>query len=68
MQLADLAEKRCGLGRARADVGDPHAAPLTDLLIEHGRGEEAKQLRQFGLNPDESIALHENVVPGPYRG
>jgi hypothetical protein len=30
--------------------------PLTNLLIEHGRGEEAKQLRQFGLNPDESIA------------
>ena len=46
---------------ARADVGDPYVAELlpgllADLLIMQGRGEEAERLRQFGLNPDGSIA------------
>jgi hypothetical protein len=44
----------CG---ARADAGDGYAAgKLADLLEEQGRGEEAKRLRRFGLNPDGSIA------------
>jgi TIR domain len=47
--------------RARADAGDVSAADrlvglLADLLIKQGRGEEAEQLRRFGLNPDRSIA------------
>jgi len=51
--------------RGRADAGDGYAAwrlarLLAELqanqLIEQGRGEEAAQLRRFGLNPDGSIA------------
>jgi hypothetical protein len=47
--------------RARADAGDGEAATqltklLADLLIKQGRAEEAKRLRQFGLNVDGSIA------------
>jgi TIR domain len=40
-----------------AVVGDGHAAKrLAGLLIKQGRDEEAERLRQFGLNPDGSIA------------
>jgi hypothetical protein len=47
--------------RARTDAGDGEAATqltklLADLLIKQGRAEEAKRLRQFGLNVDRSIA------------
>ena len=47
--------------RTRAVGGDENAAwelarLLADLLIKQGRGEEAEQLRRFGLNPDGSIA------------
>lgn len=43
--------------RDRTDVGDWFAAgQLPALLIKQGRGEEAERLRQFGLNPDGSIA------------
>jgi hypothetical protein len=43
--------------RARADAGHPSAAQqLVQLLTKQGRGEEAERLRQFGLNPDGSIA------------
>ena len=42
--------------RARADAGDGRAAELANVLIKQGRGEEAKRLRRFGLNPDGSIA------------
>jgi hypothetical protein len=46
--------------RARADAGDGDAARrLPDLMAEQGRGREAAQMRQFGLNPDGSIALRE---------
>jgi hypothetical protein len=41
----------------QVDAGGGYAASrLADLLIEQGRGEEAEQLRRFGLNPDGSIA------------
>ena len=58
-RLAELLEDRDDLDglRARADNGDEAAASrLADLLIKQGRGEEAKRLRRFGLNPDGSIA------------
>jgi hypothetical protein len=58
-ELADLLARRGDLDelRARADAGDGYAAgKLADLLEEQGRGEEAKRLRRFGLNPDGSIA------------
>ena len=42
--------------RARADVGDGDAELLAGLLARRGQGEEAEQLRRFGLNPDRSIA------------
>ena len=32
------------------------ALRLDDLLVKQGRGEEARRLRRFGLNPDGSIA------------
>jgi hypothetical protein len=62
-RLVELLAKHGDLDglRARADAGDDYAAGrladvLVDLLIKQGRGEEAKQLRRFGLNPDGSIA------------
>jgi hypothetical protein len=39
--------------RARVDAGDESAA---EQLIKQGRGEEARRLRRFGLNPAGSIA------------
>ena len=43
--------------RARVDAGDRCAATeLPRLLEKLGRGEEAKRLRECGLNPDGSIA------------
>ena len=43
--------------RALADAGDSAAAErLARMLIKQGGGEEAQRLRQFGLNPDGSIA------------
>ncbi len=43
--------------RAQADAGDEYlVAQLARLLLEQGRHEEAEQLRQFGLNPDGSMA------------
>ena len=43
--------------RARVDAGDRYAATeLPRLLEKLGRGEEAKRLRECGLNPDGSIA------------
>jgi hypothetical protein len=58
-RLADLLAARGDLNelRARAGAGDEHAARrLPGLLIKLGRAEEAERLRQFGLNPDGSIA------------
>jgi hypothetical protein len=59
MRLAGLLADRGdpdGL-RARVDAGDWFAAErLPDLLAKQGRGEEALQVRRFGLNPDGSIA------------
>ena len=58
-RLADLPAERGDLDelRARVDAGDWDAAErLADLLTKQGRGEEAERLRQFGLNPDGSIA------------
>ena len=42
--------------RARADAGKGDAGWLAVLLTQQGRGDEAKQLRSFGLNPDGSTA------------
>ncbi|MEU4763973.1 hypothetical protein AB0H12_12000 [Actinosynnema sp. NPDC023794] len=43
--------------RARISAGDQWAwLPLHELLIERGRTEEAKRLREFGLTPDGEIA------------
>ena len=43
--------------RTRVNAGDVAAASLlAELLIKQGRNEEAELLRQFGLNPDGSIA------------
>ena len=59
LRLADLLAERGDLDglRAQVDAGGREAARrLVDLLIEQGRGEEAEQLRRFGLNPDGSIA------------
>ena len=59
VRLADLLAQRGDLDglRARADAGDQDAGRwLPELLIKQGRGEEAKRLRRFGLNPDGSIA------------
>jgi hypothetical protein len=58
-RLADLLAGRGDLDglRALTDAGDwPAGQRLADVLIEQGRGEEAKRLRRFGLNPDGSIA------------
>ena len=62
-RLAELLAKRGDLDglRARTDDGDGHAAQrlaelLADQLVKQGRGQEAEQLHQFGLNPDGSIA------------
>ena len=62
-RLAELLEKRGDLAgvervlRAQVDAGDTDAGErLAKFLTNHGRDEEAKQLRQFGLNPDGSIA------------
>jgi hypothetical protein len=62
-RLADSARNRLlyryaiPLYRHAADVGDEDAARrLADLLAKQGRGEEAELLRQFGLNPNGSIA------------
>ena len=58
-RLAGLLAARGDLAglRARADAGDRDAARrLGELLIKQGRGEEAKRLRRFGLNPNGSIA------------
>jgi hypothetical protein len=41
---------------ARANVGAGDAARLAELLTQQGRGEEAKRLLRFGLNPDGSVA------------
>jgi len=42
--------------RACAAVGAGHAGRLAELLAQQGRGEEAEQVRRFGLAPDGSIA------------
>ena len=43
--------------RAQADACDGDVASLiAEVMIKQGRGEEAEQLRRFGLNPDGSIA------------
>ena len=43
--------------RDRAGAGDEDVAWWPEeLLIKQGRAEEAERLRQFGLNPDGSIA------------
>lgn len=58
-RLADLLAERHDADelRARADTCDEVASwRLADLLTEQGRGEEAEQLRRFGLNLDGSIA------------
>ena len=58
-ELARLLAERGDLDelRTRADAGDSDAASqLPDLLTKQGRGEEAKRLRRFGLNPDGSTA------------
>jgi thioredoxin-like negative regulator of GroEL len=62
-RLADLLANRGDLDeaehilRAWADAGGGGVASrLPALLIKQGRGEEAERLRQFGLNPDGSIA------------
>jgi len=58
-QLADLLAQHGDLDelRFRAGAGDKEAEKrLTDLLNKQGQGEEAQQLRRFGLNPDGSIA------------
>jgi hypothetical protein len=57
--LARLLHERGDLDglHARVDAGDRDAAGLlADLLGELGRDAEAERLRQFGLNPDGSIA------------
>jgi hypothetical protein len=58
-RLADLLAKRGDLGglRALTDAGNENAAlQLPGLMAQQGRSEEAARLRQFGLNPDGSIA------------
>jgi hypothetical protein len=58
-QLAELLRKRGDLDglRALVDTGEPEAVDqLARLIAEQDRGEEAMRLRQFGLNPDGSIA------------
>jgi hypothetical protein len=42
--------------RASAGAGDGDAERLAEALTRQGRGEEAEQLRRFGLNPDGSTA------------
>jgi hypothetical protein len=43
--------------RTQADAGNVFAGiSLANVLIKQGRGEEAEQLRRFGLNPDGLIA------------
>jgi hypothetical protein len=57
--LAGLLAKRGDLEGllARINVGESWATiHLTELLKRQGRGEEAKRLYRFGLNPDSSIA------------
>ena len=41
--------------RAQANSGHGDAQQIAGLLTQKGYGEEAKRLRQFGLNPDGSI-------------
>jgi hypothetical protein len=54
--------QRADMNELRAQIDASHgAAPalaeaLADLLAKQGKGEEAERLRQFGLNPDGSIA------------
>jgi hypothetical protein len=62
-RLAELLAQRGDLDglRSRADAGDGNAAGrlaelLAEVLIKQGRSDEAERLRQFGLNPDGSIA------------
>jgi len=58
-RLADLLAKRGDLAglRTQADAGNVFAGmSLASVLIKQGRGEEAEQLRRFGLNPDGLIA------------
>ena len=60
--LADLLAGRGDLDeamqilRALADAGRGNANRLAALLTQQGRRDEAERLRQFGLNPDGSIA------------
>jgi len=58
-KLASLLAESGDLGEA-TQVLQP-LAPLWDgeLLTRQGRGEEARRLRRFGLNPDGSIARDE---------
>jgi hypothetical protein len=67
LQLAQLLVQRGRLDEAaqligaQVNSGDENAGwqlpkLLSDLLLRQGRGEEAEQLRRFGLNPDGSIA------------
>jgi hypothetical protein len=58
-ELAGLLRERGNLDglRALAEVGDQDAAEqLATLMADQGRGGEAERLRQFGFNPDGSIA------------
>ena len=63
-ESGDLAQAEYVL-HAQVDAGDQSAAEqVADLLTGQGRDEEAKGLRQFGLNPDGSIGwARRNDVP-----
>ena len=59
-RLAGLLAQRGDLDGLRARTGDRYAAKrLAEVLTQQGRGEEAKRLRRFGLNPDGSVAWGE---------